>query len=173
MTTTKKAATKGNRSENLNLRFNPRLKYLAGIQARNERRTLSNLIENAVEAYLARTGVTIGGKKTSLLDWSEPLWAINEAERFVRFATEFPFLLTFEEEHLWAIIQNRELTSPHSWDQLALIFDDLQKLAVERAAAAPIVSVGGFPFRGGKMDTSIPQILIETKTTKSKKSGKA
>ena len=111
MTETVKRAPKGNRTDNFNLRFDPRLKYLAGIQARNERRTLSYLIENAVEAYLAQNGITIGGTKTSLLNWPDALWSINEAERFIRFAEEFSFLLTFEEEHLWAIIQERDLTT--------------------------------------------------------------
>lgn len=173
MTTSGRAATKGNRSDNLNLRFDPRLKYLAGIQARNERRTLSHLIETAVEAYLAQTGVTIGGTKTSLLHWPEPLWAINEAERFIRFADEFPFLLTFEEEHLWAIIHERGLSAPDRLKELSLTFHDLQTLAIERAAAAPIVSVGGFPFRGGKMDTNIPKSLVEPSTSNSKKRGRA
>lgn len=162
MTTTGKTPPKGNRSDNLNLRFDPRLKYLAGIQARNERRTLSHLVENAVEAYLAQSGITIGGKKQSLLDWPEPLWSIDEAERFVRFADEFPFLLTFEEEHLWAIIQERDLSTPDRLKDLTLVFNDLQKLAIERAAAAPIASVGGFSFRGGKIDTTIPKSLANS-----------
>src|ERR1035437_8627498 len=146
MTTTKKAATKGNRSENLNLRFDPRLKYLAGIQARNERRTLSNLIENAVEAYLTSTGITTMNKKESLLTISAELWAIAQGKRFIMLAERFPFLLTFEEEYLWEIIQERGLNAPHRGDELEAAFSSLQKEAIERADKAPIVTIGGFPF---------------------------
>jgi hypothetical protein len=172
MTKTKKSAPKANRSDNLNLRFEPRLKYLAGVAARNERRTLSQLIENAVQEYLEKTFITIFNKKMSVLSMSQELWSVHEADRFVMLAETLEFLLTFEEEQLWAIIQERELATPNRAEELRATFPALRDEALERAANAPIVSVGGFPFRGGKMDNTMPVSLVRPlKSSKAKQRG--
>lgn len=164
-----KTSTAGNRSENVNMRFDPRLKYLAGIQARNERRTLSSLFETAVEAYLHSSGVTTGDKKESVLSLVDDLWSLKQSERFVKLAETLPHLLTFEEEHLWEIIQERDLAAS---ERLEETFADLQKEAIIRANEVPVVSVGrGFPFRGGKLDTTIPNSLATPDTTESSSEG--
>ncbi len=128
------------------MRFEPRLKYLAGIAARSERRTLSHLIENAVEQYLEKTLIAIGNKKISVASMTEDLWSVHEADRFVMLAKTLDFLLTFEEEQLWEIIQERELAMPNRADELRKRFAGLQEEALNRAFNAPIVAVGGFPF---------------------------
>jgi hypothetical protein len=173
MATSGKTATKGNRSDNFNLRFDPRLKYLAGIQARNERRTLSHLVESAVEAYLQSSGITTNGKKESMIALSDDLWSISQGGRFVLLAENFPHLLTFEEEYLWEIIQELEMVTPDRWDELDASFTVLQDQAINQAHNAPIVSVGGFPSRGGRIDSSIPASIVSTTTRKTKKGSKS
>jgi hypothetical protein len=155
------------------MKINPKLKYLAGLQARNEHRTVSSLVENALETYLQSSGITTNSKKESLLALSDDLWSTEPGERFIALAETFPHLLTFEEEHLWALLNERELITPDRGVELEASFRDLQNEAIERANCEPVVSVNGFPFRGGRMDTSIPKSIVQRAIVKSRKGGKA
>ena len=173
MSTRKLAGTpKAARTDNLNLRFEPRLKYLAGIAARHERRTLSHLVENAVAAHLQSVAFYFGGKKVELTDLAGELWATKESERFVSLAEHLPFLLTFEEEQLWELIQERGLLIPDKQGELELTFEALQAIALQRASEAKTVTIGGFPSRGGRIDTTLPEALLERSPKKVKKERK-
>ncbi|MDE1162305.1 MAG: hypothetical protein PW792_10225 [Acidobacteriaceae bacterium] len=165
----KENSTKPTRSENLNIRFEPRLRYLAGIAARQERRTLSNLIEAAVATHLDSVRIAGGGKQVALMDIAKELWSIHEAERFIALAERLPFLLTFEEEELFELIQQSKEYQSGDYAGVQNRFATLQEQAAKNAANKPTVSVGGFPYRGGRIDGSIPEAITQPKRKKATK----
>jgi hypothetical protein len=100
------------RSETVTVRLDPKLRYLAELGARKQRRTLSSFIEWAIEQSLQQVVVEEGWdqhtKKTyqlSLAHSASDLWDVGEEERFVKLATRYPDLLTHEEQVLWKLIR--------------------------------------------------------------------
>src|SRR5262249_12464024 len=111
-----KAKRKGggrlNRSETVTVRLDPKLRYLAELAARKQRRTLSSFIEWAIEDSLQRVYVEEGRDlqsqtpyQLSLAQVAFEMWDVDEAERFVRLALRYPDLLTYEEQVLWKLMQ--------------------------------------------------------------------
>jgi hypothetical protein len=125
------------RTEVTTVRFDPRLRYLAELAAKVQRRTFSSFIEWAVEEALKNVqikagdnpygdndeplygdgpGAVVAGRKTaSVLDYSiaarsHELWDVDEADRFVKLATKFPHLLDYEQQQLWKRILESSLS---------------------------------------------------------------
>ncbi len=107
--------TAGKKSEIVTVRFDPKLKYLAELAARKQRRPLSSYIEWAVEQSLAQVVleeewdgekviVTVAGAERS-----HHLWDLEESDRIVRLALHYPDLLTHEEQTLWKLIRENGL----------------------------------------------------------------
>jgi hypothetical protein len=97
------------------VRLDPRLRYLAELAARKQRRTLSSFIEWSIEDALTR--LTLGGfpggpAGASIDQEASMLWDIDEAERFTRLAFCHPELLTYEEQRIWKILNDSFLLSP-------------------------------------------------------------
>ena len=96
------------KSEVVTVRLDPKLKYLAELAARRQRRTLSSFIEWAIADSLSRVHPAfdphLNEKPASLADVAMELWDIDEADRFARLATQFPELLDHEEQKLWKLI---------------------------------------------------------------------
>jgi len=103
----KKGGGKLSRSETVTVRLDPKLRYLARFAARKQRRTLSSFIEWAIEDSLERVIIFDDrhGKRTSVADVALTLWNIEEADRFVKLAFEYPDLLTYNEQILWNLIR--------------------------------------------------------------------
>lgn len=105
-----------NRSEVVTVRFDPRLRYLAEIAARKQRRTVSSFIEWAVETALEQVTLAEGGAfgevRETVAGEARRLWDADESERFVRLAILYPELLTFDEQQKWKAIQDSGLLSP-------------------------------------------------------------
>ncbi|CAJ4869567.1 hypothetical protein [Burkholderia pseudomallei] len=108
---------KTTRSEIVTIRLEPRLRYLAELAARRQRRTLSSFIEWAIEAALAQVEIQerIGivdedgqpdfrFRKITVAEDAESLWDVEEADRFVKLAGRYPELLTHDEQVLWKLI---------------------------------------------------------------------
>ncbi len=100
------------RSETVTVRLDPKLRYLAELGARKQRRTLSSFIEWAIEQSLQQVVVEEGWdqhtKKTyqlSLAHSASDLWDVGEEERFIKLATHYPDLLTHDEQVLWKLIR--------------------------------------------------------------------
>lgn len=103
------------RSETVTVRLDAKLRYLAELAARKQRRTLSSFIEWAIDDTLKR--LTLGspdGGETSLTLEQEAsrLWDINTAERFARLAVCHPELLTYDEQVVWKLLNDSFLLSP-------------------------------------------------------------
>lgn len=98
------------RSEMVSVRLDPRLRYLADLAARKQRRTVSSFIEWAIEDSLKRiiiyegTGRN-GDNDLSICDQATFLWDVDEADRFVKLAISYPDLLTHDEQVLWKLIK--------------------------------------------------------------------
>ena len=100
------------RSETVTVRFDPRLRYLADLAARRQRRTLSSYIEWAVEESLFHVvlrgedgPLPSGLRAGSVGSLTDELWDIDEADRLVKLALSFPDLLTHAEQIMWKLIR--------------------------------------------------------------------
>ncbi|MFO1103043.1 MAG: hypothetical protein U1E20_09085 [Methylocystis sp.] len=102
----------GKKSEIVTVRFDPKLKYLAELAARKQRRPLSSYIEWAVEQSLGQVVLEEdSGESVSVAsaERSHQLWDLDEPDRIVRLALHYPDLLTHEEQTLWKLIRENGL----------------------------------------------------------------
>ena len=99
----KGGGSKLSRSEIIQVRLDPKLRFTAELAARKHRRTLSSFVEWAVSEGVRQ--INVGFKENETADYvASKVWDVNEADRFVRLATKFPHLLTHDEEILWSLI---------------------------------------------------------------------
>lgn len=108
----------GPRTEVFAMRLDPKLKYLAEIAARKQRRSLANFIEWAVEQALGKvmlveTGELNGQYDRSVLAEAGKLWDLEPSDRFIKLAESYPDLLTYEEQLIWKAIH--EITAGQSF----------------------------------------------------------
>jgi hypothetical protein len=105
----KGGGSKLTRSETVTVRLDPKLRYLAELAARKQRRTLSSFIEWAVEDSLGRVllfdGSVINANNTSVADEANYLWDVDEADRFAKLALRYPDMLTHDEQVRWKLIR--------------------------------------------------------------------
>jgi hypothetical protein len=95
------------RSETVSVRLDPKLRYLAEIAARKQRRTVSSFIEWAIEDSLNRVALWEGpnGASRSVIDASTQLWDVDECDRFVKLGFHFPDLMTHQEQKVWKLVR--------------------------------------------------------------------
>lgn len=103
----RKPKAAGPRTEVFAMRLDPKLKYLAEIAARKQRRSLANFIEWTIEQSLSQvclgeSGFNDGG--VTITDMATRLWALDEPDRLVRLANLYPDLLTYDEQLIWRVI---------------------------------------------------------------------
>lgn len=126
------------RSETVTVRLDPKLRYLAELAARKQRRTLSSFIEWAVEDSLNRVLVEEGLNGASIADQAENLWDVDEADRFAKLALRYPYLLTHDEQVVWKLVcengylwRGRHAGTENEWTwrvvEESLIFDRLRE----------------------------------------------
>jgi hypothetical protein len=129
----KTGGAKLTRTETVTVRLDPKLRYLAELAARKQRRTLSSYIEWAIEdslrAVMLYQGEGYNGDDSrSVADEASSLWDVDDAERFMRLAINYPELLTHEEQQIWKLLSDSLLLSPAqrrrgvqlSWDSPTL-----------------------------------------------------
>lgn len=95
------------RTEVFAMRLDPKLKYLAEIAARKQRRSLANFVEWAIEQALSRVhlvepGFNDGGE--TVADATAQLWALDEPDRLIKLAANYPDLLSYDEQLIWRVI---------------------------------------------------------------------
>jgi hypothetical protein len=97
------------RSEVISVRLDPKLRFGAELAARTQRRTLSSLIEWAVEFALKtikmRDPRFFNDPDITLSEALDLVWDVDETDRFLKLAMYYPELLTFEEQVLWKLIR--------------------------------------------------------------------
>lgn len=106
--TEKKRKTKvgAPRTEVFAMRLDPKLKYLAEIAARKQRRSLANFVEWAIEKAIGEVPLSEGfnGNGPSVADAATQLWALDEPVRLINLATHFHELLSYDEQLIWRVI---------------------------------------------------------------------
>lgn len=121
-----------NRSEIVQARLNPKLRFVAEIMARYERRTLSSLfeglLEKAMKNYVVdalvhekeQISLLLFGEsypqRIQLKDLIESIWSVEDADRFASFAMCLPDLLTEEEAQVWSLIRS----TPYFWEHFEI-----------------------------------------------------
>lgn len=103
------------RTETVSVRLDPKLRYLAELAARKQRRTLSSYIEWAVEKSLKDVVLREGERHDediTVEDAAVTLWDVDESERFIRLATSYPELLNHEEQERWKMLLDSGLLGP-------------------------------------------------------------
>ena len=102
------------RSETVTVRLDPKLRYLAELAARKQRRTVSSFIEWAVEQSFKAVDIYVGNgydgdESIAIADEATKLWDVDESERFVKLAIYHKDLLNHEEQILWKVLLDSEL----------------------------------------------------------------
>lgn len=130
------------RSITVGVRLDPKVRYLAELAARKQRRSLSSFIEWAVQESFGRVLLREGGLAnndhgTSIADAAAWLWDIDHADRFARLALRYPDLLTHEEQATWKLIRengyfwkgSHDKTGVWTWrtDEKEVIFERLRE----------------------------------------------
>lgn len=93
------------RTEVFAMRLDPKLKYLAEIAARKQRRSLANFMEWAIELGLQNTELSHDEQySASVWDKSGALWDVDEADRFAKLVFTTPELMNYDEQILWKVI---------------------------------------------------------------------
>lgn len=118
----RKSKASGPRSEVFAMRLDPKLKYLAEIAARKQRRSLASFVEMAIEqalskAILAEVDSVDGRHEISVLDESTKLWDLEPSDRFLKLAENYPELLTYEEQVIWKAIHEIQTYSSYKDDE--------------------------------------------------------
>ena len=107
----RKAKAGGPRTEVFAMRLDPKLKYLAEIAARKQRRSLANFIEWSLEkaldsVKLVESEELDGQFNLSVLDEANKLWDLEPSDRLIKLAENYPDLLNYEEQIIWKAIFN-------------------------------------------------------------------
>jgi hypothetical protein len=123
------------RSETVTVRLDPKLRYLAELAARKQRRTVSSFIEWAIEESLKQ--VQLSDESThvnrTIAGRANELWDVDEPDRFAKLALRFPHMLTHDEQVLWKLVcenaffWRREKGGGWLLVESALIFEHLRE----------------------------------------------
>ena len=93
----RKAKVSGPRTEVFALRLDPKLKYLAEIAARKQRRSLANFVEWAIDEALKGVPLAdgdINGNGATVANMATRLWALDEPERLRNLAKRISKFMT-------------------------------------------------------------------------------
>ena len=94
------------RSETVTVRLDPKLRYLAELAARKQRRTLSSFVEWAIEHALNDVElIDTLGHGVSIGSQAEALWDVDEADRFADLALRYPDMLNHVEQVVWKTLR--------------------------------------------------------------------
>lgn len=103
----KKGGAKLSRTETVTVRLDPKLRYLAELASRKQRRTLSSFIEWVIEDSLKREYIRHANNyedAVTFFDAANLLWDVNEVDRLLLLAKNFPDLLNHDEQVLWKLL---------------------------------------------------------------------
>ena len=105
----RKPKATGSRTEVFAMRLDPKLKYLAEVAARKQRRSLANFVEWSLEQALGTVNLVEnddynGQHNRSVLNEASKLWDLEPSDRFIKLAENYPELLSYEEQLIWKAI---------------------------------------------------------------------
>ncbi|CUH82415.1 hypothetical protein [Tropicibacter naphthalenivorans] len=176
----KGAGSKLGRTETVSIRLDPRLNYLCELAARSQRRTKSSFIESMLAEQIQTLVINKWrepgyGDPSTFGDAAETLWHVRESQRLVSLALIAPELMTFEEQHVWALIEENGYFWLGRWekerwkfstdlgsivrDRVDECWDDLLAVAVGEKSADVLPKVtekSGKPEHKRDIDDEIP-----------------
>jgi hypothetical protein len=101
-----KKGSKLTRTEIVQVRLDPKLRFAVELAAAKDRRTLSSFIEMAVQKAVKEVELTAKGREAvTAADVAERVWDIEPADCLLNLAEEYPYLLTSKEARRWKLIQ--------------------------------------------------------------------
>jgi hypothetical protein len=121
------------RSEVVTVRLDPKLRYLAELAARKQRRTLSSFIEWAIEQSLAEVKLT---QTATVADKAVALWDVDECDRFIKLALHDESLLNYREQVLWKCLQEQNEPGILSRNERKIDWKNLRKIWNQLIAVA-------------------------------------
>jgi len=112
----KGSGSKLGRTETVSIRLDPRLNYLCELAARSQRRTKSSFIEATLAEHIQTQIInkwrdTGQDQPDTFGDRADVLWHVRESQRLVSLGIIAPELMTFEEQQIWALIEE----NGHFW----------------------------------------------------------
>lgn len=108
----------GPRTEVFAMRLDPKLKYLAEIASRQQRRSMANFIEWAIQEALRRIDLQESEHSPSIWDYSNELWDIEASDRLAKLAFNAPHLLTYDEQIVWKLVCENSYFWRGNWKQI-------------------------------------------------------
>lgn len=140
----KKGGGKLVRTETVTVRLDPKLRYLAELAARKQRRTLSSFIEWAIEQSLESVSLkdVKNGEPSDLSMIADSLWSVGPPERLLKLALKCPELLNYKEQRMWKLIDewgafwdlDEENHRRFRMELLTKLWDELEKYGNEDIA---------------------------------------
>jgi hypothetical protein len=129
----KKGGAKLSRTETVTVRLDPKLRFLADLASRKQRRTLSSFIEWAIEESLKNVYTNHKGGSDEAISFyhaADLVWDVNNVERLLKIAKEFPDLLNHEEQIIWKFIKEFSFYDSQSSESYRF-FDDRGDLDIK------------------------------------------
>lgn len=134
----KGSGSKLGRTETVSIRLDPRLNYLCELAARSQRRTKSSFIEATLAEQIQRQVINKWrdvdpGDPDTFGHRADVLWHVRESQRLVSLGIIAPELMTFEEQQIWALIEENGFFWRGRWQGDVWRFDvDLDSINRER-----------------------------------------
>lgn len=105
----KKGGGKLARTQVIQFRLDPELRYAAELGARAQRRTLSSFIEWAIEGAVRTTHTDyFNDASGTIIEVARKTWGPHEAERVLGLKTICPYLLTHDERLMFEVVDSCE-----------------------------------------------------------------
>lgn len=134
----KGSGSKLGRTETVSIRLDPRLNYLCELAARSQRRTKSSFIEATLAEHIQTLVINKWrnsdfDEATTFGERADVLWHVRESQRLVSLGIVSPELMTFEEQHVWALIEeNGHFWRGHWKGDKWVFYVDLDSIIRER-----------------------------------------
>lgn len=95
---------------NVSLRIDPKIKFAIDLLSREQKRSITGVIEwSVMQALKGQTVTTPAGNELSLYELMDLVWSPDEAERVTMLGIFSPHSLTHEESCIWTIIRSSGL----------------------------------------------------------------
>ncbi len=88
----------------MNLGPLPLQRIMAELAARKQRRSLANFVEWAIEKALSDVPLSVSDGTSTIANEMGRLWALDEANRFIKLVTQYPDLMSYDEQVIWNVI---------------------------------------------------------------------
>lgn len=143
---TKKKSQASSKTDALSIRIDPRLRYGLELLSRVQRRSVTGVVEWAIENALRTEQVDpLSEYSSTFAQAVTSTWSPNEPERLQNLAKNYPDLMTYEESRLWRVLAETEPlragTGSRSTLLMSVVNQQWEKLKplLQEAAERPVL----------------------------------